>query len=151
MAKPKFSVQHFVACLNAAWEGLPGPRTARTLEGVHHAFTVSPSAEPPYSFDEIWLYARLFRTDQTEGRRDFSVRTVWLDAPGGAREVLTQRLTPVRLSNAEPVANAAWSIRPMTFPGLGQYEFRLRTRVRQFAGSRWLVVAREYIRIEKHP
>jgi hypothetical protein len=107
MARPKFYVQHFVACLNAAWEGLPGPRTARTLEGVIHRFGVPPSAEPEFLFDEVWLYARLFRTNQGEGTREFSIRVVWLDAPGGAREVLTQRFTPVRLSNVEPVANVA--------------------------------------------
>jgi hypothetical protein len=108
---------------------------------------VPPAAEPLFVFDEMWLYARLFRTNQGEGRREFSVRVVWLDAPGAPADVLTRRLTPVRFSNAEPVANAAWALRPVTFPGLGQYEFRLRTRVRW----RWRIVAREYIRIGRQP
>jgi len=152
MVKPKFSVQHFVACLNAAWEGLPGPLTARTLEGVHHVFAVSPSTEPPFSFDEIWLYARLLRTNQAEGRRRFSVRLIWLDAPGGPRHVFIRPLMPVRFSNQEPVANVAWAIRPTVFPGLGQYEFRLRARTRRrWSGTNHAIVAREFVRIERHP
>jgi hypothetical protein len=67
MPRPKFVVQHFVACQNVSWEGLPGPRTARTLEGVIHCFGVAPTAEPEFEFPEVWLYARLFRTNQVEG------------------------------------------------------------------------------------
>jgi hypothetical protein len=151
MARPKFSVQHFVACLNAPWEGLPGPRTPRTLEGVHHVFAVPSGAEPSFSFDEIWLYARLFRTNQAEGRREFSVRLIWLDAPGSARHVFIRSLTPVRFSNREPIANVAWSLRPTLFPGLGQYEFRLRARVRRWSRTKHAIVAREFIRIERQP
>jgi hypothetical protein len=149
MARPKFSVQHFVACLKAAWEGQPGPRTARTLEGVIHRFGVPPVAEPTFFFDEVWLYARLFRTNQIEGTRAFSVRLLWLDSPGGAIAVWTRRVSNVRFSNAEPVANVAWALRPVEFPGLGLYEFQL--RVRRGARIRRRVIAREYIRIEHQP
>ena len=148
MARPKFSVQHFVACLNAAWEGLPGPRTARTLEGVHHVYAIPSNAEPPFSFDDFWLYARLFRTNLAEGVREFSVRLIWLDAPAGPRHVSTRPLTSVRFSDREPIANAAWSYRPALLPGRGQYEFRLRVRTRKWSRTRHAVVAREFIRIE---
>jgi hypothetical protein len=152
MAKPKFSVQHFIACLNAAWEGSPGSRTARTLEGVHHIFVVPPGAEPPFSFGEVWLYVRLFRTNQSEGRREFSVRLIWLDALGGPQHVFIRPLMPVRFSNQEPVANVAWAVRPVVFPGVGQYEFRLRARTRRkWSGTKHAIVAREFITIERHP
>lgn len=49
MANPKFSVQHFVACLNAPWEGTPGPNTLRTLGGVGYVYRV-----PPDTFGSLW-------------------------------------------------------------------------------------------------
>jgi hypothetical protein len=149
MARPKFSVQHFVACLSVSWEGFPGSKTARTLEGVIHRFSVATGAEPGFEFDEVWLYARLFRSNQVEGTRQFSVKLVWLDAPGGARDVLSRPLSIVRFTNAEPIVNMAWALRPIEFPGLGQYEFRLRTNVRRRVGTAQRIVAREFIQIEQ--
>ena len=45
VARPKFFVQHFIACLNTAWQGPPGPRTYRDLEGVSDAYFVPPGTE----------------------------------------------------------------------------------------------------------
>ena len=42
MARPKIEVKQFVVCRGAPWEGVPGPRTARTLEGVCHRIGVPP-------------------------------------------------------------------------------------------------------------
>jgi len=151
MARPKFSVQHFIACSNAVWEGLPGSNTPRTLEGVIHRFTVAPGAEPSFEFDEIWLYARFFHSNQVEGIRKFSVKIVWLDAPGGSRDVFSRPLSTVRFSNAEPIVNIAWSLRSIAFPGLGRYEFRLRTSSRNWSGPVNRIEAHEFIRIERLP
>jgi hypothetical protein len=63
MARPKFSVQHFVACLNAAWDGFPGPDTSRTLERVAFRYSIPPDAEFPFEELEFWVYARFL--DQT--------------------------------------------------------------------------------------
>lgn len=76
MARPKFRVHHFIACRNVPWEGTPGPITPRTLETVTSVYSVSPGAEAPFTFPEFWLYARLYRTNQGEGRRSFSVVVV---------------------------------------------------------------------------
>jgi hypothetical protein len=65
--------------------------------------------------------------------------------------VFTRPLTPVRFSNAEPIANAAWSLRPVGFPGLGRYEFQLLTSARHWSGTVERVRAREFIRIERQP
>jgi hypothetical protein len=151
MARPKFTVQHFIACLNAAWEGIPGSNTARTLEGVIHKFSVIPGSEPSFEFDDLWLYARFFHRNQVEGIRRFSVKIVWLDAPGGGRDVFSRSLSTVRFTNGDPIVNIAWSLRSITFPGVGRYEFRLRTRNRSWSGSVNRIVAREIIRIEQLP
>ena len=151
MAKPKFYVQHFVACLNAAWEGTPGPAAPRTLEGVSHRLGVPTLAEPDFEFEELWLYTRLYRTNLGEGLRGFSVSLVWHDDPAGERVVFTRQLSPVRLSNAYPVASVAWPLRPVAFPGLGLYEFRLLAIGQRWAGPIERIVAREYLRIERVP
>jgi hypothetical protein len=79
MPRPRFVVKHFIACTNASWEGLPGPRTARTLEGVSYAYKVPPDAESPVI--EFWLYSRLLLLNRVSGERRFSVDIYWLDAP----------------------------------------------------------------------
>ncbi|HJZ54365.1 MAG TPA: hypothetical protein VKE74_05380 [Gemmataceae bacterium] len=137
--------------LNAAWDGTPGPNTPRTLETVHYIYGIPPDAEFPFTFEEFWLYARLFRTNQAEGEREFSVRGVWLDAPNRPRTVIRRLLGQVRFTNAHPVQNIAWVLRPLKVPGLGQYEFRLRCRSRTSGQDVERIVAREFIRIERTP
>jgi hypothetical protein len=151
MARPKFSVQHFVACLGVSWEGLPGPNTPRTLEGVCYQYGVPPSTEPPIAFEILWLFVRLFRTNNAEGSRGFSVNVVWLDHPGGSRLVVRRDLGQLRLSNAHPVADVAWAIRNLRLPGFGRYELQLRCLSRKVTGLKRRIVAREYIRIERIP
>jgi hypothetical protein len=151
MARPKFHVQHFMACLNAPWEGLPGPDTPHTLETVAYVYGIPPDAEFPIRFAELWLYARLFLTNGVSGTRDFSVQMVWRDSPSGARLVRTDILTPVTFRPNRPVVNRAWVIRPIDFPGPGGYEFRLLTSIRQWSGSSHRRIASEFIRIERRP
>ena len=117
-----------------------------------HRFAVPASAEPPFEFEELWLYARMFRTNQAEGLRTFTARLVWLDSPPGERRVRdVWPLTPVRFTDALPVANVAWAIRPVTFPGLGLYEWRLVTPARKLGRVVSRVVAREYLQLERAP
>jgi hypothetical protein len=151
MARPKFRVQHFIACLNAAWEGFPGPGTLCTLEGVGYAYRLPPDAEFPFEELEIWLYARFYRTNGGVGRRQFSVDVYWCDAPGGAVRVGGRRLGSIRFSGQQPVVSAAWPVRPMIFPGTGLYEFRLLTEVRRVWGVEDRPVLSEFIRVEKSP
>lgn len=151
MARPKFHVQHFVACLSVSWDGTPGPNTPRTLEGVCHSYGVPPDVELPVIFEVLWLFARLFRTNQKDGSRDFSVAVIWLDNPTGPRLVTRRPLGQVRLSTAHPIADVAWALRGLRLPGFGRYEFRLRCATRTRIRSGHLIVAREYIRIERQP
>jgi hypothetical protein len=136
MPRPNFSVQHFVACLNVSWEGLPGPNTPKTLEGVCHQYGVPTSTEPPLVFEVLWLFVRLFRMNDVEGYRDFSVNVVWLDHPDGRWLVSRRFLGQIRLSNAHPIADAAWAIRKLKFPGFGRYELQLRCLTRTVLGPR---------------
>ena len=141
MERPTFAVQHFLVCRRIEWEGLPGPNTARTLEGVIHHYEVAPDAEPWFEFDELWLYARLFRTNVIEGMRSFSVELLWLDAPGGELLVRTYASVSVRFTHIRPIVAVAWPLRPIRFPGLGRYKFCLRS------GGR--IVAREHLEIRR--
>jgi hypothetical protein len=151
VAGPKFFVQHFVACLNAPWEGLPGPETPHTLETVAYVYGVPPDAEFPVWFAELWVYARLFSTSAAGGTRDFSVQMIWRDAPGGAWVVRTDILVPVTFRPNRGVVNRAWVIRPVEFPGPGVYEFRLLCHISHWSGSKRRRVASEFIRIEHRP
>jgi hypothetical protein len=149
MARPDIRVQHFIGCLNSPWEGVAGPNTPRTLEGVALYYNVPPDAEPMFEYPEFWLYARLFRMTNQSGKREFSLRVLWNEAPTGPRTIMMERLGKIRFGNFHPHVNAGWALRPMIFPGLGQYEFRLRIREQDVLGSRWRIVAREYIWITR--
>jgi hypothetical protein len=151
MARPKFSVQHFMACLNVAWEGIPGPNVPRTLEGVCHQYSVPFSVEPPIVFEALWLFVRLFRTNDLQGYREFSASVIWLDHPDGRLLVTRRLLGQIRLSNAHPIADVAWAIRNLRLPGFGQYEIQLRCLSRTVLGPKWRIADREYIRIERMP
>jgi len=89
MARPKFVVQHFLACLNTRWEGLPPPLPPMTLEGVSYIYRVPPGTESP-EFEEFWLYSRLFLTNGVDGTQKFLIelagpnQKVMLSQPLGA-------------------------------------------------------------------
>lgn len=94
MAKAKFAVQHFVACLNAAWDGTPGPRTTRTLERVGYDYAIPPDTEFPFEEIEFWVYARFYRVGTVNGSRGFSLDVYWHDAPGGVTRIGGVRWEP---------------------------------------------------------
>lgn len=78
MARPKFFVQHFVACRNAAWDAPPGHGVTRTLEQVGYVYRVPPGTEAP-ELEEFWLYARLYLTNGVSGQRHFAIEVArWL-------------------------------------------------------------------------
>jgi hypothetical protein len=139
-------VKHLLACTNASWEGLPGPNTARTLEGVNYLYRVPSDAEFPEL--DLWLYARFYLTNGIDGVRDFSVEVHWLDAPGEALWVVTRHLGNVRFRAASPVTNVAWSVPNLRFPGRGRFEFRLICEFRTWRGNIDRSVGSETIRIE---
>src|SRR5690242_11163794 len=151
MARPKFHVQHFIACLNAPWEGIPGPNTPHTLETVSFVYGVPQDTEFPVRFEELWFYCRLFLQNAAGGVREFSIETVWQDAPGGEQVVRTDRLAFVSFRPDRPVVNRAWVMRPIDFPGPGGYEFRLLLHSRDWSGPIVRRVSREFIRIEYRP
>jgi hypothetical protein len=142
MARPKFSVHHFLACLNIRWEGVPPPLPPITLEGVSYIYRVPPGTESP-EFEEFWLYARLFLTNGVDGSRKFSIEVVGPNQ----RVVVSQPVGEVRFSIARPVVNVSWPIRPIQFVVQGQYEFRLLCEEQTWRGPRNKLVATEYIRI----
>lgn len=144
MARPKFAVQHFLACLSVRWEGLPPPQPPITLEGVSYIYRVPPGTESP-EFEEFWLYARLFLTNGVDGTRKFTI-----DVAGPDKRVfLRKQVGTIRFSAANPVLNFAWPIRPIQFVTLGEYELRLLCEERTRRGAKNKLVATEYIRIEE--
>ena len=83
MARLKLDVHHFVACRAVPWEGLPGPHTARTLEGVCYRYGVPPGTEFPFEVEELWFYLRLYPRGHQFGTVPLFVRMIWNDVPGG--------------------------------------------------------------------
>lgn len=146
MARPKFVVQHFIGCRNAPWDGPPGPKSTRTLEQVGYYYRIPPGTETP-EFEEFWLYARLFLMNGVSGRREFVVEIARSGVPEHpAFDVRT--LGRVELRGSLPVVNAAWVLRPLRFPSVGEYVFRLMYRVTTRIRTEWRVAAREWIRLE---
>jgi hypothetical protein len=145
MARPKFFVQHFIACRNAAWDGPPGPNTTRTLEQVGFLYRVPPGTEAP-EFEEFWLYARMFVTNGATGRRTFSVEIARTGVPE-QQAFDTRSLGSVEFRNPTAAVNVAWALRPLRFPSVGDYTFRLMCEVSAVLKTEWRVVAREFIRI----
>lgn len=146
-AGPDIKVHHFIGCLNAPWDGVPGPNTPRTLEGVALQYGVPPDAEPWFEFPEFWFYARIFRTSPVKGYRKFAIIVHRQHTDGRTTRIHQQKLGRVRFSRQHPNANVAWPIRMLRFPGLGYYEFRLAADVDTYLGTRYRVVAREYVEI----
>ncbi len=147
MARPKFHVQHFVACLNAAWDGSAGPRTSRTLERVGYWYAIPPDTEFPFEELEFWVYARFYRVGSVNGSRIFSLDVFWHDAPGGVVQVGGRSLGSVRFSDREAIVSAAWPVRPLVFPGVGLYEFQLLVELHRSWGSERRPLRSEFIRI----
>ncbi|WP_439626307.1 hypothetical protein [Gemmata sp.] len=150
-ARPKFHVQHFVACLNAAWEGAPSPRTLRTLEGVGHAYLIPPDTEFPFEEIEFWVYARFYRIGSGSGLRNFALETLWHDAPSGVRSVGSRSLGSVRFNDRSRVVSAAWPVRPLVFPGTGTYEFQLQVELVRSWGVERKALRSEFVGIERQP
>jgi hypothetical protein len=151
MARPKFHVQHFVACLNAAWDGTPGPRTTRTLERVGYDYAIPPDTEFPFEEFEFWVYARFYRVGTVDGPRTFALDVFWHDAPGGVTRIGGRSLGTVRFSARFPVVSAAWPVRPLVFPGEGMYEFQLLVELHRSWGSEYRPLRSEFIRIARQP
>lgn len=151
MARPKFYVKHFIACLSAAWDGPAGPDTSRTLEGVNYLLRVPPHTEFPYEQPELWLYARFIRTNDVVGDRELNLELWWHDAPGGETRLSVDTVGPVRFAQDRPVVARAWVIRPLLFPGEGLYEFRLLDKRRRAGVKSRRLIANEYLRVVKAP
>jgi hypothetical protein len=151
VARPKFHVQHFVACLNAAWDGAAGPRTPRTLERVGYWYAIPPDTEFPFEELEFWVYARFFRVGAANGTRDFALDVFWHDAPSGVVRVGGRSLGSVRFSDQHAVVSAAWPVRPLVFPGEGMYEFQLLVERHRSWGIERKPLRSEFIRLERLP
>ena len=100
MARPRFHVQHFVACLNAVWQGPAGPRTHRDLEGVGFIYAVPPGTEAP-EFPELWLYSRLYLTNGVVGTRRLSIEVARTSEFNMHRHMLS--MSSIRLFSARRV------------------------------------------------
>ncbi len=148
MARPKVDVRHFLLCRSAPWEGIPGSRTPRTLEGVSHYHAVPPGTELPLEIDELWTDLRVFNMNSGDGRVAFYLSLYWLDSPTGSRRLWTRPYARIPFRSSRGVVEAAYSVGPLRIPGTGWYEFRLLREVRLRWKTRRLIVARELLLIE---
>lgn len=150
MARPRFFVQHFIACRNAVWDAPPAATVTRTLEQVGYIYRVPPGTEAP-EFEEFWLYARLVLTNGVAGFHNFSIEVARLSGTTDQTAFATHHCGRVAFRPANPVVSTAWVFRPLQFPSTGNYEFRLVWERKTVVGPRPTVVAREFIRIEDGP
>jgi hypothetical protein len=149
MTRPKLDAKHFVVCRAVPWDGLPGPHTPRTLEGVCYRYGVPPGTEFPFEVEELWTYLRVFNMNAGAATIPFFLALIWNDAPGSPQRVWTRPYARIPFRSTRGVVEAAFSIRSVTFPGLGWYEFRLSREVRLRWKTRRLIIAREHILLER--
>ena len=138
MARPRFAVQHFLACptveIDRAELGNP-----YTLREVRYNFAVPAEQEWPVRLPDLWLYARFFNG---QGTREFTIQVDWFDRKEEVCEYLGIRVVfPPQLS----VHSRVWRLVNVRYPGPGRYRFRLRD------GKSRMILATEYINLEKHP
>lgn len=138
MARPKFHVQHFVAC-PAAVVVQAAPDNPYTLEDVRYHFDVPNDQEWPVRLDDLWLYVRFFNG---RGTKFFAIDVTWLDPPVGEVDVCT--FDPVAIAfPAEPVHSRVVRVGAVRYPGPGRYRFRIRR-------SGWRrALADEYINLRR--
>jgi hypothetical protein len=148
MAKPTFIVNQAIACLAVGWEGPAGPRTLRTLEGIGYTRETPPGSEYPEI--DLWLYLRLFRTNNETVARRIRIDVFWLDAPGGERWIFTYPHGRVQFGSDTAVLETALHLGTIPFQGRGRYEFRIvcKRKRRWQDATEEVVVGSEYLRIE---
>lgn len=147
MAQPQFSVQHFLTCLSVHWEGTPGPKTARTLEGVGYYLRMEAGMEPPFRIEELWLYARFYRKSGATGKRRFRIVFQRINHPHPSLKQVFD-LGEAPFTKPDGVIDIAWPIRPCFFKTAGLHEFRLQTKIKILLGMKWKTVATTHLSIE---
>lgn len=140
MAKSTTRVQHMVLCPRISVTRAE-PNNPYTLHDVRYTFRVEPDCEFPYVEPELWLFVRFMFGGR--GKKDFIVRVVWLDAPGGEVDCGLFTLPPVAYRAGALVVSRAWRLNFVSFPGEGRYAFRLLNKI---AGP---VLAHEYIEVRR--
>lgn len=153
MARPTFRAQLLVACLGvrptAQNEGSLSGHAAVQLDGVAYHYFIPPGAEWPVAVTNLWVYARLYRTNQEDGVRDDLELVIDREERAGVwRNVASEIvLSEVRLTSENPVVCAAWELPELTFPMPGLYALELWSRRPKRRPRRKAV---EYIRLWSH-
>ena len=147
MVRPKFVIQHFIACSNVNWEGYPGRGVGRILEGVSYLYPVAANVEAP-SFPEMWLYARMFLLNGVAGKRRFWVELARSEPDRYFDPLTTWPVGEVEFRPEITVYNEAWPLRRILFPVRGAYEFRLMYSGRVRGVRQRILAAKEFIQIE---
>jgi hypothetical protein len=148
MPRTTFTTKHFLACLAVSWEGSPGAKTRRTLEGVGYNVEMGEGVEPPFVLSEIWFFARFYRTGDSAGPRRFRIVQRRTHNTHSVPKV-TFELGDVSFVKPDGVVDVAWPIRSVEFRAGGQYEFRLQSLRRTKLGLRWKTESVEYLGIEE--
>jgi hypothetical protein len=137
-----------MACLAVHWDGTPGPKTKRTLEGVGYHLRMSPGMEPPFSISELWLFVRIFRFGEGRFKKRFRAK-FGRRTPRGLVDMWQHPLGIVETQIPNAILDRAWPIRPCIFPLSGAYEVRLQSLQRTEIGLRWTTTKVEYFSVEE--
>lgn len=138
MVRPKFSVQHFLACSDVVVVRV-APDNPYTLRDVSYNIDVPPEQEWPIRLNELWLYVRFFNG---RGTRYFAVDVAWLDSPSGVQEICSFDPMTVPFPS-DPVHSRALRVSSVRYPGPGRYRFRLRR------SGKARLLAEEYINLRR--
>ena len=141
MAKSTTRVQHIVLCQRISVVRAE-PGNPYTLHDVRYTFRVEPDCEFPYVEPELWLFVRF--VFEGCGKKDFIVRLIWLDAPGGEVDCGLFTLPPVTFGDDDLVVSRAWKLNFVSFPGEGRYALRLSNKINSpVLGQEYIEVRRE--------
>lgn len=148
MAGPKLHAHAFVACLNVAWDGNPGPNTSRTLERVSYVYRTETPNGFPFQTD-LWLFARLAHHQPREFTKLLYLTLIWHDDERLSPEVWTREFQTMTFRPAVAVRDVAARVDAI-FEGPGRYEFQLwYVSTRQWdQHNAKRVVARTHLRVE---
>lgn len=116
-------VQHWIASLGTGVSTPVGGPSQYDLHGVCYSYTVPQGTPFPCSIPELCMFARFFGGS---GRRNFEVRVLWLDAPGGPRRLEIYGPYTVFFQPDALVRDYNFRLRNVPLQGAGRYAIRLR-------------------------
>ena len=142
MIKPRFAVQHWIACLGAQVDPPVGINNFYNLLGVGHVHSFAGDVEFPAVIPELNMFARFVNGT---GVAYFEMKVIWLDAPEGTRVIDSLGPLQITFRPGEPLRDTVFRFQAIPIDGIGRYmlkleQLRSRRRNRELANEYLSVV-----------